>query len=57
MPSQQYVRDYSSPEAKLKRRADIHLIRGMIGKEGSGILQMNSEPSGQNIFETGCTDG
>ncbi|KAJ3040232.1 hypothetical protein HDV00_011330 [Rhizophlyctis rosea] len=33
---------------------NIHLIRGMIGKPGCGILQMNGQPTAQNNRETGC---
>jgi anaerobic selenocysteine-containing dehydrogenase len=29
-------------------------LRGMIGKPGSGILQMNGQPTAQNTRETGC---
>jgi ferredoxin-nitrate reductase len=33
---------------------NLHLIRGMIGKEGCGILQMNGQPTAQNTRETGA---
>ncbi|MFB9993904.1 molybdopterin oxidoreductase family protein [Deinococcus oregonensis] len=33
---------------------NIHLIRGLIGKPGSGILQMNGQPTAQNTRETGA---
>lgn len=33
---------------------NIHLIRGLIGKPGCGILQMNGQPTAQNTRETGC---
>ena len=33
---------------------NINLLRGMIGKPGSGILQMNGQPTAQNTRETGC---
>lgn len=33
---------------------NINLIRGMIGKPGCGILQMNGQPTAQNNRETGC---
>ena len=32
---------------------NMHLIRGLIGKPGSGILQMNGQPTAQNTRETG----
>ncbi len=32
----------------------IHLLRGMIGKPGCGILQMNGQPTAQNTRETGA---
>ncbi len=35
----------------------INLIRGLIGKPGCGILQMNGQPSSQNARETGCNGG
>lgn len=33
---------------------NINLLRGKIGKAGSGILQMNGQPTAQNNRETGC---
>ena len=33
---------------------NINLIRGMIGKPGAGVLQMNGQPTAQNNRETGC---
>lgn len=33
---------------------NIHLLRGLIGKPGSGILQMNGQPTAQNNREVGC---
>ena len=33
---------------------NINLLRGMIGKPGAGILQMNGQPTAQNTRETGC---
>ena len=33
---------------------NINLLRGMIGRPGSGILQMNGQPTAQNTRETGC---
>lgn len=33
---------------------NINLLRGLIGKAGSGILQMNGQPTAQNNRETGC---
>jgi ferredoxin-nitrate reductase len=33
---------------------NINLVRGMIGKPGAGILQMNGQPTAQNTRETGC---
>ncbi len=32
---------------------NMHLLRGLIGKPGSGILQMNGQPTSQNTRETG----
>ena len=32
----------------------IHLLRGMIGKPGCGLLQMNGQPTAQNTRETGA---
>ena len=33
---------------------NLHLIRGMIGKDGCGIYQMNGQPTAQNTRETGA---
>ena len=33
---------------------NIHLIRGLIGKPGSGIFQMNGQPTSQNTRECGA---
>lgn len=33
---------------------NINLLRGLIGKPGSGIFQMNGQPTAQNNRETGC---
>lgn len=33
---------------------NINLLRGIIGKPGSGILQMNGQPTAQNNREAGC---
>jgi ferredoxin-nitrate reductase len=33
---------------------NIHLLRGMIGRPGCGLLQMNGQPTAQNTRETGC---
>ena len=33
---------------------NLHLLRGMIGKPGCGILQMNGQPTAQNTRETGA---
>ncbi|KAL2138667.1 hypothetical protein VTI28DRAFT_6390 [Corynascus sepedonium] len=33
---------------------NINLLRGLIGKAGSGILQMNGQPTAQNNREAGC---
>jgi len=33
---------------------NINLLRGMIGRPGCGILQMNGQPTAQNTRETGC---
>lgn len=32
----------------------IHLLRGMIGRPGAGIYQMNGQPTAQNTRETGA---
>ncbi|MFC5790245.1 nitrate reductase [Agromyces tardus] len=33
---------------------NLHLLRGMIGRPGAGILQMNGQPTAQNNRETGA---
>jgi anaerobic selenocysteine-containing dehydrogenase len=33
---------------------NLHLLRGMIGRPGAGILQMNGQPTAQNTRETGA---
>jgi ferredoxin-nitrate reductase len=33
---------------------NLHLVRGMIGKPGCGLCQMNGEPTAQNTRETGA---
>jgi anaerobic selenocysteine-containing dehydrogenase len=33
---------------------NIHLLRGMIGKPGCGLFQMNGQPTAQNTRETGA---
>ncbi|HLP74999.1 MAG TPA: molybdopterin dinucleotide binding domain-containing protein, partial [Bacteroidales bacterium] len=33
---------------------NLHIIRGLIGKKGSGIYQMNGQPTSQNTRETGA---
>ncbi|HEX6870335.1 MAG TPA: molybdopterin oxidoreductase family protein [Micromonosporaceae bacterium] len=33
---------------------NIHLIRGMIGRPGAGVYQMNGQPTAQNTRETGA---
>jgi anaerobic selenocysteine-containing dehydrogenase len=33
---------------------NVHLLRGMLGKPGCGILQMNGQPTAQNTRETGA---
>lgn len=33
---------------------NINLLRGLLGKPGSGIFQMNGQPTAQNNRETGC---
>ena len=33
---------------------NVNLLRGMIGRPGCGILQMNGQPTAQNTRETGC---
>jgi anaerobic selenocysteine-containing dehydrogenase len=33
---------------------NIHLLRGMLGRPGCGLLQMNGQPTAQNTRETGA---
>jgi anaerobic selenocysteine-containing dehydrogenase len=33
---------------------NVNLVRGMIGRPGCGVLQMNGQPTAQNTRETGC---
>ena len=33
---------------------NLHLLRGLLGKPGCGILQMNGQPTSQNTRETGA---
>ena len=33
---------------------NLHLLRGMLGRPGCGILQMNGQPTAQNTRETGA---
>lgn len=33
---------------------NINLLRGMLGKPGRGVLQMNGQPTAQNNREAGC---
>ncbi|MFQ1000577.1 molybdopterin oxidoreductase family protein [Modestobacter sp. SSW1-42] len=33
---------------------NLHLLRGMLGRPGAGILQMNGQPTAQNTRETGA---
>lgn len=33
---------------------DIHLLRGMLGRPGCGLYQMNGQPTAQNTRETGA---
>jgi len=33
---------------------NIHILRGMLGREGCGLLQMNGQPTAQNTRETGA---
>ena len=33
---------------------NIHLLRGMIGRPGAGVLQMNGQPTAQNNREAGA---
>ncbi len=33
---------------------NVHLLRGMLGRRGAGVLQMNGQPTAQNTRETGA---
>src|SRR5207248_5665961 len=33
---------------------NLHLLRGMIGKPGASVFQMNGQPTAQNTRETGA---
>ncbi len=33
---------------------NVHLLRGLLGKEGSGVFQMNGQPTAQNTRECGA---
>jgi anaerobic selenocysteine-containing dehydrogenase len=33
---------------------NVHLLRGMIGRSGAGVLQMNGQPTAQNTREAGA---
>jgi ferredoxin-nitrate reductase len=33
---------------------NVHLLRGMLGRPGAGVLQMNGQPTAQNARETGA---
>jgi anaerobic selenocysteine-containing dehydrogenase len=33
---------------------NVHLLRGMIGRPGAGLLQMNGQPTAENTRETGA---
>lgn len=33
---------------------NLHLLRGMLGRPGCGVLQMNGQPTAQNAREAGC---
>lgn len=47
---------YQAPQATAAavQVNNLHLIRGLIGREGCGILQMSGQPAGANAHETGC---
>ena len=47
----------TSPTRRRRPRArstTSHLLRGMIGRPGAGVLQMNGQPTAQNTRETGA---
>src|SRR3954453_23374207 len=33
---------------------NVHILRGMLGRPGCGVLQMNGQPSAQNTREAGA---
>ncbi|HOQ99403.1 MAG TPA: molybdopterin-dependent oxidoreductase [Anaerolineae bacterium] len=33
---------------------NLHLVRGLFGRPGCGVLQMGGQPAGANAHETGC---
>ena len=33
---------------------NVHLLRGMLGRPGAGVFQMNGQPTAQNTRETGA---
>ncbi len=47
---------YQSPQATAAavQVNNLHLIRGLIGRLGCGILHMSGQPAGQNAVECGC---
>ncbi len=47
---------YQSHQATLAAMQvnNMHLVRGMLGKPGCGILQMNGQPTAENTRETGA---
>lgn len=47
---------YQSPQATAAavQVNNLHLVRGMIGKPGCTVFQMNGQPTAQNTRETGC---
>jgi anaerobic selenocysteine-containing dehydrogenase len=47
---------YQAPQATASacQVNNIHLLRGMLGRPGAGLLQMNGQPTAQNTRETGA---
>lgn len=47
---------YQSPQATAAscQVNNLHLLRGLIGEPGCGVLQMNGQPTAQNTRETGA---
>ncbi|UTI66108.1 molybdopterin-dependent oxidoreductase [Paraconexibacter antarcticus] len=47
---------YQAPQATATacQINNVHLLRGMLGRPGAGLLQMNGQPSAQNTRETGA---